>query len=95
MAERRFQWRLSGVLAQGCLWLATGIAAMAQGHAIPLWPGGAPGEQAGAAPDAVRVTPEGDHVITHVRQPSLTPYLPAAGSATGAAVIVIPGGGHR
>jgi len=40
------------------------------------------------------VAPEGDHVITHVDQPSITVYLPGADKATGAAVVVIPGGGH-
>jgi endo-1,4-beta-xylanase len=43
----------------------------------------------------MRTTPDGEHVITHVEEPSITPYLPAAGNGTGAAVIIIPGGGHR
>ncbi len=32
--------------------------------------------------------------ITKVSQPTITPYLPEAGKANGAAVIVIPGGGY-
>ncbi len=43
----------------------------------------------------MRVTPEGDHVISSVHRPSITVYLPPPATATGAAVLVIPGGGHR
>ena len=45
-------------------------------------------------PPSIRITPEGEHVITSVTEPSLTVFLPPAGRATGAAVIVAPGGGH-
>ena len=63
---------------------------------IVLWPNGAPGPVVVVAtPEAVRISPEGDHVITGIRQPSITPYLPAPGTATGAAVIIAPGGGHK
>ena len=33
--------------------------------------------------------------VSRVHFPSITPYLPAKDKATGAAVLVIPGGGHR
>src|SRR6476646_10199702 len=65
---------------------------------IPLWPGGAPGSESKTEKEAVRVTPDGEHVISKVHNPSLTPYLPAAGKSAltpRTAVIVIPGGGHR
>lgn len=62
---------------------------------ILLWPGGAPGSEAKTEPEHVRVTDGGDHVVTGVHHPSLTPFLPSAGKANGAAVLVIPGGGHR
>ena len=45
-------------------------------------------------PPTIRVTPEGEHVITFVQQPSITVYLPARNLATGAAVVIAPGGGH-
>jgi len=64
------------------------------GGEIQLWPGGAPGAATGSASSAVRITPEGEHVLTHVAEPSITPYLPSSSTATGAAVVVIPGGGH-
>ncbi|HEX4561776.1 MAG TPA: alpha/beta hydrolase [Gemmatimonadales bacterium] len=68
---------------------------MAQGPAsILLWPHGAPGSEGKAGDEAVRLTELGEHIVSRVHRPSLTPYLPE-GSATGAAVIVVPGGGHR
>lgn len=59
--------------------------------AIPLWPAGAPGSEARAAePEKV----EGSNVC-NVHNPTITPYIPAADQATGTAVIICPGGGHR
>ena len=84
------------VFAWLCLSIFTGsIAAQSTEHpVVKLWEHGAPESHPGAAPETVRIAPEGDHVLTHVEQPSITLYLPAAGTATGAAVLVIPGGGH-
>jgi acetyl esterase/lipase len=62
---------------------------------IPLWPNGAPGSQGKTAEEVVRLTELGEHIVSSVHRPSITPYFPAATMATGAAVIVIPGGGHR
>jgi endo-1,4-beta-xylanase len=57
---------------------------------IPLWPNGAPGSEARKdEPEKM----DGSN-ITNVHHPSVTPYLPEAGKATGTAVIVCPGGGH-
>ena len=61
---------------------------------VPLWEHGAPDSHAGTAAETIRISPEGDHVLTHVEQPSITLYLPAGSTATGAAVVVVPGGGH-
>ena len=79
----------------GCIFLclATALAA-AQPAAIKLWPNGASEAQPGVSQETIRVTPEGDHVVSNVQEPSITPYLPSPDTATGAAVIVIPGGGH-
>jgi endo-1,4-beta-xylanase len=43
--------------------------------------------------ETVRVTEQGEHVVSNVHAPSLTVYLPAKPSGT--AVVVIPGGGYR
>jgi acetyl esterase/lipase len=63
---------------------------------IPLWPNGAPGSEARKAEKEVvgqhdRQTP----IVYNIHNPSLTVYLPAPGTATGAALIVAPGGGHQ
>ncbi len=47
--------------------------------AIPLWPGGAPGALGTTSNDI----------------PTLTPYLPDPASATGAALVICPGGGYE
>jgi endo-1,4-beta-xylanase len=63
---------------------------------IPLWPSGAPGSEGKTGKEVVRVTADGEHVISNVHNPSLTPYLPGGDKKMPrAAVIVIPGGGHR
>lgn len=64
---------------------------------FPLWSGGAPGYEARRT-EAERVDwrQEPDIVFPvtfNIHNPSLTPFLPAPGKATGAAVIVAPGGG--
>jgi acetyl esterase/lipase len=72
----------------------SGFAA-AQQTPIKLWPKGAPGTEGKITPETVRLNPDGEHIISNIQEPSLLPYLPAAGTATGAAVVVAPGGGHR
>jgi endo-1,4-beta-xylanase len=66
--------------------------------AIPLWPNGAPGfESRRDEPEHVSYRQEADivfPVISNVHNPSLTPFLPEKAKATGAAVIVAPGGGN-
>jgi acetyl esterase/lipase len=77
------------------LFLPFSILAADAPKEILLWPGGAPGSEGKTEKEKVRVTDTGDHVISSIHQPSITPYLPAARKSTGAAVIVAPGGGHR
>jgi acetyl esterase/lipase len=77
-----------------CCAFAAPNFATAQSAVISLWPNGAPGSDGVNVPETVRITSEGDHVISGIRQPSITPYLPAPNAATGAAVVIAPGGGH-
>ncbi len=81
------------------MWICLNAAVVSadQANEIPLWPNGAPGSEGKTGKESVRVTPDGDHVISNVHNPSLTPYLPAADKtkAPRTAVIIIPGGGHR
>lgn len=63
---------------------------------IPLWAKGAPGSEAHAGePENVDENDQGRCNVTNVHNPSLTPYLPDPAIATGTAVIVAPGGGHK
>jgi dienelactone hydrolase len=71
----------------------SGLAA-AQQTAIKLWPDGAPGTTGPVTAESVRLSPEGEHIISNIQEPSIIPYLPAVSMATGAAIVVAPGGGH-
>lgn len=62
---------------------------------ILLWPNGAPGSEGKTGKEKVRIAETGDHVISGIHHPSITPYLPAPGKETGAAIVIAPGGGHR
>jgi acetyl esterase/lipase len=72
------------------------LVAMAaeQNVVVLLWPNGAPGSEGKTAPEKVRLTPDGERVISSVHQPSITVYLPSKETATGAAVVIAPGGSH-
>lgn len=61
---------------------------------IRLWPHDAPGSEGKTGKEKMRMV-ESDQVLSNIHQPSITLYLPSKETATGAAVIVIPGGGHR
>jgi acetyl esterase/lipase len=61
---------------------------------ILLWPNGAPGSEGKTAPEAVREN-DGIHRISSIHKPSITAHLPSADKATGAAFIILPGGGHQ
>ena len=66
--------------------------------AIPLWLKGAPGsESRSSEAEKVDWRQEPDIVFpvtSNIHNPSIIPFLPAKGKATGAAVIIAPGGGH-
>lgn len=72
---------------------------------IPLWAGAVPNQMANGGAEVVNwrdeiepTSPAGENVhfpvVTNIHNPSITPFLPAPGKATGAAMIVAPGGGH-
>jgi acetyl esterase/lipase len=87
--------RLARPLAVAMLAVWMGHAYAAEVHEVQLlWPNGAPGSPAGAGDEKIRVTELGEHIVSNVHAPSITVYLPQAAKATGAAVIVVPGGGH-
>lgn len=58
---------------------------------ISLWTNGAPGfESRRSEPELAQ-----DYWVRNIHNPSLTVFLPPADKATGAAVVICPGGGHR
>jgi endo-1,4-beta-xylanase len=63
---------------------------------IPLWANGAPGSEGMTAKEVVEA-PNASHdylKVWSIHNPSLTVYLPPKEKASGAAVIIAPGGGH-
>ncbi|HEY1791291.1 MAG TPA: alpha/beta hydrolase [Opitutaceae bacterium] len=70
---------------------------------IPLWAGDAPGSEGRHSPEVSHwegyKAPDGTStwypVVSNINAPSITPFLPAPGTGTGAALVVCPGGGHR
>jgi endo-1,4-beta-xylanase len=72
------------------LFVSLGFAAVDR-PVVPLWEKGAPGSEARKAePEKVTGTS-----VSNIHHPSLIVYLPAKEKATGAAVVVAPGGGHQ
>jgi len=62
-----------------------------QPQVIHLWPNGAPGfENRRAEPEMAQ-----SYWVRNVHNPSLTVFLPPKERATGVAIVVVPGGGHR
>lgn len=79
------------------LFLAAGPMRAAGNPEVPLWAAGAPGSEGKTAKEVVE-PPNDAHgylKVTAVHNPSLTVYLPPADKATGAAMIIAPGGGHQ
>ena len=63
---------------------------------IPLWDKGPPGFEARKDEKEVHdVQKSGEYKVTNVHNPTLTVILPPKEKATGAAVVIAPGGGHR
>jgi len=74
-----------------------GYAVAAGPQEVPLWSNGAPGSEGKTAKEVVEA-PNKDHgylKVTGVHNPSLTVFLAPADKATGAAMIIAPGGGHQ
>lgn len=82
------------------LFFAATISAFAStpGAEILLWPNGTPGSEAHRTKKEILTGPGNgqDNVrVSGIHNPSILVYLPPKEKATGAAMIIAPGGGHR
>ncbi|HWA87766.1 MAG TPA: alpha/beta hydrolase [Opitutus sp.] len=70
--------------------LMSAAMAVASPEIIPLWANGAPGSEARRhEPEIAR-----DYWVKNIHNPSITVFLPPKEKATGAGVVIFPGGGH-
>ena len=81
------------------LLFATLVFAAERGREIKLWPNGAPGSEGITADEVSKPSANpknnglpGNFTVTHY--PSIYVFLPPSDKATGAAMVVAPGGGH-
>jgi acetyl esterase/lipase len=74
--------------------IACAAAAGGQQMVIPVWPGAAPGSESWTQKE-VEYLNGSQKMVRNVVSPTLTVYLPDRASATGAAVVVCPGGGFH
>lgn len=73
----------------GVLLAFAGALLRAEPQVMDIWPEGVPGLQADAPPEK---SSEGH--LSNVQHPTLTVYLPPAGTACGTGVVICPGGGY-
>lgn len=71
--------------------LFTVITAFAQEKEIKLYPNGIPNSKPAPADYVETIVKNSGSMVT---DPTLTPYLPEKGKATGTAVVICPGGGY-
>src|ERR1700722_14136346 len=76
------------------LFVSAILAHAADAQWVTLWPNGAPGSEGKTGEETVRTTPQNEKVIANVHRPSIGVILPSKETATGAAVVIAPGGGH-
>lgn len=86
--------QLRAVLAMATCILLCSMLPGSDPAEILLWSKGAPGSADKTGEESLRITPEGDRVITHINKPSVTLFLAAPAKNSGTAIILVPGGGH-
>jgi len=71
--------------------LVGAAAGFGEPQQIPLWPTGAPGFESRRDEQELAQ----DYWVRNIHNPSINAFLPPEDKATGAAVVIMPGGGHR
>jgi acetyl esterase/lipase len=86
---------MSGLVS--ALAVPAAVAQAAGPEEVLLWPKGAPGSEGKTAAEKEVGQEKNDGVrrLASVHKPSITAYLPSKETASGAGVIILPGGGHR
>jgi acetyl esterase/lipase len=79
----------------GLVILAITCSAVGQEQPVFLWPDSELVLQGKPEHEAIRIYENGEHIVSGVHRPSVTPYIPSKDRATGAGVVIVPGGGHR
>ena len=86
---------MSRMIVATALVAITYVGSVSAQEEIRLWPNGAPGSEGKTGAETLVPNADGLRRVASVHQPSITVYLPSKETATGAGVIVMPGGGHR
>jgi acetyl esterase/lipase len=82
-------WALMAEPARAQTPPAQAVSMPTQGTVIPIWPEGVPDRKVGGGEEKSE-----DGRVWNVHDPTITWFPPPAGTATGAAVVVCPGGGY-
>ena len=62
---------------------------------IPIWPADKLATEAAAQHEVITENAAHEHTVTNIHNPTITAYLPPPEKATGVAIVIAPGGGHR
>jgi endo-1,4-beta-xylanase len=62
---------------------------------IPIWPAAKLAPDVASKPEIITENAAHEHTVTNIHNPTITAFLPPQDKATGVAIVIAPGGGHR
>jgi endo-1,4-beta-xylanase len=71
------------------------LASAQEPQVIPIWPADKLASEAAAQHEVITENDAHEHTVTNIHNPTITAYLPPTEKATGVAIVIAPGGGHR
>src|SRR5258708_5102606 len=74
---------------------AAAAASAQEAPVIPIWAAGSLAPEAASQHEVITENAAHEHTVTNIHNPTLTAYLPPPDKATGVAIVIAPGGGHR